>query len=145
VPRAQEALRRDAARHDAALYAKLAERAKRARSRARDGLSDQLLEDVADLYNAAAAAGSRSPTRATWKALRTSRKKAAGAAYSTVARWVSLARDRGLLPPTDQGKARRIRPPSLPSSSATAPTSTVANLPRSPSASTAARKRGAAP
>jgi hypothetical protein len=50
VPRAQEALRPDAARHDAALYAKLAERAKRARSRARDGLSDQLLEDVADLF-----------------------------------------------------------------------------------------------
>jgi hypothetical protein len=94
---------------DAELYARLAKLAKRTQSRPDSGVSDALLAEVAEIYDAAVAAGSASPTRATWEALRTRRKGKGKPAYSTVARWVSIARDRGLLPPTHQGKARGWR------------------------------------
>ncbi len=100
APRVRKALRRDAE-----LHARLNKLAATARGRAREGMSDALLAEVAELYDEALAGGSTSPTQATWKAL-SSRRGKAGPAYSTVARWISAARERGLLPLTDQGRAR---------------------------------------
>jgi hypothetical protein len=101
VPAAEEALRQYAE-----LDARLDQLSKRARSRAGDGVSDALLADVAEIYDEAAAAG-LPPTRTTWERL--NRRKGKGPARSTVARWISQARDRGLLPPTEPRKARAWR------------------------------------
>ena len=103
VPQAEETLRRDAA-----LYARLAEIAKKARAAAGDNVSDELISEVAKIYDEAVAAGSKTPTKATWTSLQT-RRRGRGPAYSTVARWVSIARERGHLPPTNKGKARAWR------------------------------------
>jgi hypothetical protein len=100
VPAAEEALRRDAA-----LFKRLAE-IHELEGRKQEARNRLPLAEVAKLYDEAAAAGSRSPTRTTWQALQ---RKGGGPAYSTVARWISLARDDGLLPATEKGRARAWR------------------------------------
>jgi hypothetical protein len=60
----------------------------------RNVLTDDFLKEVASVYRANADSAPIEAIREAWPS-----------AHSTAARWVRLARDRGFLPPTTQGKA----------------------------------------
>lgn len=72
-----------------------------------DILADRHLAEVARIYQEALEEG-LPPTRTTWERLQ---RRGKGPSRATVARWVMLARQKGLLPQTEPRRARGWRPP----------------------------------